>query len=88
MSFVVDNQNVFHTNSLAHCMKTRQKDQLHKPYVALSCIKKGVRYSAIKIFNALPLSLVKLKTQKSIFKNALRRILMYHSFYTLEFFFQ
>jgi hypothetical protein len=87
LSFVVDNQDLFQANSSAHCIKTRQKDQLHKPFVALSCIKKGVRCSSIKIFNALPLSLVKLKTEKSRFKNALKRFLIYDSFYTLQKFF-
>jgi hypothetical protein len=71
----------------AHCIKTRQNDQLHKPFVSLSCIQKGVTYSSIRIFNALPVSLVKLKTDKSKFKNVLKRFLMYHSFYTLEEFF-
>jgi hypothetical protein len=84
MSFVVGN--LFQANSSAHCIKTRQNDQLHKPSVALSCIQ-GVRYSSIRIFNALPVSLVKLKTGKSSFKNVLKRFLMYHSFYTLQEFF-
>jgi hypothetical protein len=84
MSFVVDNQDLFQANSSVTCIKTRQRDQLHKPYVALSCIQKGVTFSFIKIFNALPQSLVKLKTEKLRFKNALRRFLMYHLFYTLE----
>jgi hypothetical protein len=87
MSFVVDNQDLFQANSSAYCLKSRQKDQLHKPFVALFCIQNGVRYSSIKIFNALPLSLVKLKTKKSRFTNALKRFLMYHSFYTPEKFF-
>jgi hypothetical protein len=68
MSIFVDNQDLFQANSSAHCIKTRQSDQLHKPFVALSCIEKEVRYSSIRIFNALPVSLVKLKSDKSIFK--------------------
>jgi hypothetical protein len=87
MSFVVDSQDLFQANSSAHCIKTRQMDQLHKAFVPLSCIQKEVRYSSIKIVNALPLSLVKLKTDKSRFKNTLKRFLAYHSFYTLEEFF-
>jgi hypothetical protein len=87
MSFVVDNQDLFQANSSVTCIKTRQRDQLHKPYIALLCIQKGVTFSSIKIFNALPRSLVKLKTEQLRFKNALRRFLMYHSFYTLDEFF-
>jgi hypothetical protein len=77
--FVVDNQDLFQANSSARCIKTRQSDQLHKPFVALSCIQKGVRYSSVRIFNAWPVSLVKLKTDKSRFKNALKRFLEFFS---------
>jgi hypothetical protein len=87
ISFVVDNQDLLQANSSAHCIKTRQNDQLHKPFVASSCVQKGVRYSSIRIFNALPVSLVKLKTDRSRFKNALKRFLIYHSFYNFEEFF-
>jgi hypothetical protein len=87
MSFVVDNQDLFQANSSVNCIKTRQRDQFNKPYVALSCIQKCATFSSIKISNALPQSLVKLKTEKLRFKNALRRFLTYHSFYTLEDFF-
>jgi hypothetical protein len=80
MSFVVDNQDLFQANSSVTCIKTRQMDQLHKPYIALYCIKKSVTFSPIKIFNALPRSLVKLTAEKLRFKNALRKFLMYHSF--------
>jgi hypothetical protein len=87
MSFVVDNQDLFHSNSSFHFFNTGHKDQLHKLCVTLSCIQKGVRYLSIKIFNALPHSLVKLRTEKSRFKNKLRRFLMCHSFSTLGEFF-
>jgi hypothetical protein len=53
-------------HSSAHCIKTRQSDQLHKPFVALSCFQKGVRHLSIRIFNALSRSLVKLKTDLKI----------------------
>ena len=72
IAFVVDNQGLFQVNSSAHCIKTRQNDQLHKPFVALSFIQKGVRYSSIRIFNALRVSLVEFKTDKSRFKNVLQ----------------
>jgi hypothetical protein len=86
MSFVADNQDIFEAISSVTSIKTRQRDQLHKPCVALSCIQKGVTFLPIKIFNALPQSLVKLKAEKLRFENALK-FLMYHSFYTLEEFF-
>jgi hypothetical protein len=42
------------------------------------------RMTGGSVFNALPVRLVKLKTDKSRFKNELKRFLMYQSFYTLE----
>jgi hypothetical protein len=72
ISFVVDNQGLFQVNSSAPCIKTRQNYQLDKQFVALFCIQKGVRYSSIWIFNALRVSLVELKTDKSRFKNVLQ----------------
>jgi hypothetical protein len=62
----------------------KTKGAITQAYVALSCIQKGVTFSSIKIFNALPQSLVELKTEKLRFKSALRRFLKYHSFYILE----
>jgi hypothetical protein len=44
MSFVVDNQDLFQANSSVTRIMTRQRDQLHKPYVALSCIKKVLHF--------------------------------------------
>jgi hypothetical protein len=35
MSFVVDNQDLSQSNSSVTCIKTRQRDQLHKPYITL-----------------------------------------------------
>jgi hypothetical protein len=54
MIIVTNNPNNFQTNSMLHSINTRYKNQLHRPTVNLSCMQKGVTYSAIKIYNSLP----------------------------------
>jgi hypothetical protein len=83
MMIVVDNQENFQTNSSIHGVDTRNKTQLHRPIVNLSCFQKGVSYVGVKIFNILPSSISNLRNDKLHFKVALKRYLMDHSFYSL-----
>jgi IS1 family transposase len=57
MNFVVNNQELFQTNSAIHSVNTRNRDHLHRPVANLSCFQKSAYYVAIKIFNSLPSSL-------------------------------
>jgi hypothetical protein len=84
MMFVVKNPNNFPTNSTLQCINTRYKIQLRKPTVHLSCIQKGVTYSAIGIYNSLSSDVSRLKNDKSKFKLALRRYLITHTVYSIE----
>jgi hypothetical protein len=54
LSFVVDNLEIFQTNSDIHNISTRYRYNLHVPNTNLSKYKKGVHYSGIKKFNNLP----------------------------------
>jgi hypothetical protein len=72
------------TNTDDHGINTRAKHQLHRPTVTLSCIKKGVWYSGIKIFNRLPPHILKLKNKPSKFRVALRKYLITHSVYSVD----
>jgi hypothetical protein len=47
-------QKNFQTNLSVHGLDTRNKNQLYLPISSLSCLQKGVSYSAMKIFNSLP----------------------------------
>jgi hypothetical protein len=40
MNFIVNNQEIFETNSSVHNIKTHNKDHLHRPNANLSCFKK------------------------------------------------
>jgi hypothetical protein len=62
----------------------RQKNQLHKPLIKFSSIQKGAVYSAINVFNKLPLYITQLQQNKVQFKNALQKYLLMHTFYMVE----
>ena len=61
-------------------MNTRAKLQLLRITVNLSCTQKGIFYSSIKIFNSMPLYILKLKQEKAKFKAVLEEIA--HTFFS------
>jgi hypothetical protein len=69
--FVAGNPDIFQTNYILHGINTRQKNKLHIPSVKLSAIQKGVLYSSIEVFNALPSNIVHLQNNTSRFWNDL-----------------
>jgi hypothetical protein len=54
MSFVVNNQELFQTNSAIHSVNIRKRDHLHRPTANFSCFQKSAYHAGIKIFNSLP----------------------------------
>jgi len=44
MSFFIENQEKFQTNSSVHNINTRNKHHFHRPVVNLSCFHKGASY--------------------------------------------
>jgi hypothetical protein len=69
--FVVGNSDIYQTNYILLGINTRQKNKLHIPSVKVSAIQKGVLYSSIKVFNALPSNIVDLQNNTSRFWNDL-----------------
>ena len=84
LMFVVKNKDLFKTNSDIHSFNTRFNHDLHIPIANLAVFQKGVRYSGIKVYNHLPLTLKELSHDIPKFKVALKRFLLTHFFYTLE----
>jgi hypothetical protein len=84
MIFVVNNPNSFQSNSMIHCVNTKQKNQLHLPTVNFSSIKKDVIYASIKIFNNLPSNLLKHYTDRTAFRSELRKFLVKNAFYSID----
>jgi hypothetical protein len=82
--FVVGNPDIYQTNYILHGTNMRQKNKLHIPSVKLSAIQKGIFYSSIKVFNALPSNIVDLQNNTSRFRNNLRRYLAMNVFYSVD----
>jgi hypothetical protein len=88
MNSIVNNLELFQTNSAIHSVNTRNKNHLHRPVANFSCFQKGAYYADIKIFNSLPPSLKTISDKKEKFKVALKRYLNTHTFYSVEEFLQ
>jgi len=84
--FVVLNKGYFSPNSIYHNFNTRQKNDLHLPYLSLTMYQRGVFYSGIKVFNALPLAIKDISGNPKKFKVALKHYQL-NSFYNLDEFF-
>jgi IS1 family transposase len=80
MNLIVNNQEIFQTDSSIHSINTRNKHHLHRSNANLSCFQKSAFYTGIKIFNSLLLSPTSLWNEKAQFKVALRGYL--HTLFT------
>ena len=84
MNFIINNQEIFETNSPIHNIDTRNKRHLHTSHANLSCFQTSTFYAAIRIFNSLPPSVTILKHDKAKFKAALRKYLDKHCLYSVD----
>jgi len=82
--FLVDNGDYFKVNSEIHNINTRNKSNLHPPVSKLSVYQKGTYYSRTRVFNSLPSQIKDLSHNRNHFKHALKNFLYFHSFYTLD----
>ena len=82
LMFVVQNKNLFLTNSKNHNLDTRQRNNLYLPQANLTIYQKEAYYLGIKIFNNLPLEIKNIAGNQKKFKIALK------NFYTLTHFTQ
>jgi hypothetical protein len=80
--FVVNNRDDFVSNNAYHSNNTRQTNDLHLPQVTLIMYQKGVYYSDIKIFSAVPKAIKGISSKPSKFKIAVKHFLYAHAFYT------
>jgi hypothetical protein len=60
MLFAIKSVNIHQPNTSVHGMSIRQKYKLHIPLVRLFSIQRGVYYSSVIIFSALPQNIFKL----------------------------
>ena len=82
--FVIDNIELFKTNTDLLSINIRSKNNLKLPQARLSSYQKGVYYMGIKTYNLLPSSLKDLVNKKKQFKLALKRYLLEKSYYSLR----
>jgi hypothetical protein len=82
--FVINNRHHFEANSEMHRVNTRTRHDLHHLLSLLSVFQKAVYYTGIKVFNGLPVSIKELSTNTQQFKQELKNFQFYHSFYTLD----
>jgi len=81
---VIQNRGYFTSNSSFHNTDTRQKNDLHLPQVSLTMYQKGVLYSGIVVFNALPMTIKSISSNPKQFKVTLKNYLLSHSYYSLH----
>jgi hypothetical protein len=82
--FITKNKDQFSPKSHIHMINTRHNNNLYAPAANLTLYQKGVYYSGIKIFNHLPTTIKNLSDDRNKFQIALRKFLLYISFYSLE----
>ena len=87
MNFIINNQEIFQTNSSIHNINTRNKHCLQRPGPNLSCFRKSTFCTGIKIFNSSPPRVTVLKNDVAKFKAVLRKYLHIHSLYIVDKFF-
>jgi len=83
--FVVKHKDIFTFNTEQHRVNTRHKLDLHVPSANLPKVQKGVYYSGVTLFNALPLGIKKLSHNTNKFKHELKNFLLKNSFYSFTF---
>ena len=81
---MICNTSYFKTNFFVHSIHTRQKNHIHKQLVKFTSILRGITFSAIKVFNKLPLHITQFQQDKMQFKIALKTYLLTHVFYSVD----
>jgi len=84
MNCIINNHELFQTNSFIHNINTRNKHHLLRLDANLFCFQRNTFSARIKIFNSLPTSVTILKNDKAKFKAPLRQFLHTHTFYSVE----
>lgn len=85
LSYVADNSIDFQSINNIHSYKTRKSKNLFLPSASLSLFQRGLNFSAIKIFNALPLQYKEhCYTDNTRFKRSIKSFLHAQPFYCIE----
>jgi hypothetical protein len=82
--FMICNSSYLKTNFSVHSTHTRQKNHLHKPLVKSASIQRVITYSAIIVFNKLPLDSAQFQHDKMQFKTEFKTYLLIRVFYSVD----
>jgi hypothetical protein len=82
--YTVNNKYLFSTNNETHKYSTRYNNNLHLPIANLPKFNKGAYISGVKVFNHLPQYIKTLTNDQKCFKSILKRFLCYHSFHSMD----
>jgi hypothetical protein len=82
--FVAENVDHFRLNLVIQGFNTKNKSNLHLPPSKLTVYQRGPYYSGIKALNNLPTNVKNLLQTRKQFKRALKEFLHFHSFYSLN----
>jgi len=86
--FVAKYRDLFLSNSEIHDVNTRFNYNLHLPTTNLTLVQKGVLYSGSRIDSHLPIHIKSLSNDLKKFKSKLKALLLEHTCYSLEEFYQ
>ena len=87
INLIINNHEIFQTNSSTQCINMKTKYHLLRPNANLSCFRKSTFYAGTKIFNSLPPRVTILKNDNTKLKASLRKYLNIQSFYSVDEFF-
>jgi len=73
MSLIINNHEIFQTNSSKHDIKTSNKHNLHRSNANLTCFPTNTFNTGIKILNNFPPSVTENKNDKAKFEAASRK---------------
>jgi hypothetical protein len=81
---MIRNRSQFLVNSEIHHINTRQHANFPQPSVNVAKYQKGVYYSGVKVFNALPFDIKTEFNNPKELKVVLQKFLYEKSFYSLD----
>ena len=86
--FVIENRDLFLSNSEIHDINTCYNYNLHLPSAKSTLVEKGVLYSGSGIYNHLPLNVKMPPKDAKQFKSTLKCYLPEQTFYSLDEYYQ
>ena len=84
--FVVKHRDLYTANQEFHGINAKYNTNLYLPVTNLTAFQRGAYFlgGGIKLFNHLPINIQHLSNETKLFRQALKRVVVLHSFYSIE----